>query len=50
VLMIARDKRIMGEHANGRFANALGWCYLVFITLAALAALPLFMITHAGQG
>ena len=31
----------MGEHANGRLANALGWCYLVVVTVAALAAVPL---------
>jgi manganese transport protein len=50
VLSVARDKRIMGEHANGRFSSALGWCYLGLITLAALAALPLFALTHGGQG
>jgi manganese transport protein len=50
VLMVARDKRIMGEHANGPLGNALGWFYLVFISLAALAAIPLFVITHGGRG
>ena len=50
VLMVARDPRIMGEHANGRLANGLGWFYLVTITLTAIAALPLFVLTHAGQG
>jgi manganese transport protein len=50
VLAIARDKGIMGEHANGAIANVLGWFYLVVITAAALAALPLFALTHAGQG
>jgi manganese transport protein len=50
VLMVARDKRIMGEHANGRFSNILGWFYLVTITLTALAAIPLFLMTHGGRG
>jgi len=50
VLMVARDKRIMGEHANGRLSNALGWFFLVAITLTALAALPLFVMTHGGEG
>jgi Mn2+/Fe2+ NRAMP family transporter len=50
VLVIAQDRAIMKEHANGLVANALGWFYLVAITLAALAALPLFALTHAGQG
>jgi hypothetical protein len=31
-------------------ANALGWLYLIVITLAALAALPLFFLTDLGQG
>jgi manganese transport protein len=50
VLVVARDKRIMGMHANGHFSNILGWFYLLFITLAALAAIPLFVLTHGGQG
>jgi Mn2+/Fe2+ NRAMP family transporter len=50
VLTVARDKRVMGPHANGRVSNALGWFYLAFISVAALAALPLFALTHGGQG
>jgi len=50
VLMVANDRRIMGKHANGPIAKALGWFYLVLITLAALAAIPLFFATHGGQG
>jgi manganese transport protein len=50
LLMVAKDRRIMGRHANGWLANTLGWVYLVTITLAALAALPLFFLTHQGQG
>jgi Mn2+/Fe2+ NRAMP family transporter len=50
VLMVAKDRRIMGDHANGRLSNALGWFYLVAITLAALAAIPLFLLTHGGRG
>jgi Mn2+/Fe2+ NRAMP family transporter len=50
VLMVARDERIMGRQKNGVFANALGWFYLVLITLAALAALPLLLMTHGGHG
>jgi Mn2+/Fe2+ NRAMP family transporter len=50
VLMVARDPRIMRERANGLLANVLGWGFLVLITLAALAALPLFWLTHQGRG
>jgi len=48
--MVAKDRHIMGSHANGWLANALGWFYLVLVTLAAIAALPLFFLTHGGQG
>ena len=50
LLMVARDADIMGPHANGMIANSLGWFYLLLITLAAILALPLFFLTHEGQG
>jgi manganese transport protein len=50
VLAVARDRGIMGPYANGPLANVLGWFYLALITVAALAAIPLFVATHAGQG
>jgi manganese transport protein len=50
VLIVAQDKRIMAKHANGPIANILGWFYLVLITLVAIAAIPLFIYTHGGQG
>ena len=49
-MLIAGDKEVMGDKANGWLANALGWFYLVVITLAALFAVPLLVITHGGQG
>jgi hypothetical protein len=39
----------MGEKVNGRLANGLGQVYLVLVTLAALAAIPLMLLTKAGQ-
>ena len=43
VMMIAHDRRIMGEHLNGRLALTLGW----FTTaLMALAALTYFAVTY----
>jgi manganese transport protein len=50
VMVIANDKDFMGEFVNGRFANAVGWFYLAVVTLAALLALPLLIITGGGQG
>jgi hypothetical protein len=40
----------MGRHANGRLANTLGGVYLVIILLAAVLAVPLLILTNAGQG
>lgn len=50
ILKTATDRKVMGVHVNGRVATTLGWFYLVIITLAAIAALPLMVITHSGQG
>jgi manganese transport protein len=50
VLLIARDPAYMGEHTNGSLATALGWLYLVIISVVAVAAIPLLIITNAGSG
>jgi manganese transport protein len=39
----------MGKHVNGRVLNAVALVYLVIILAAALAAIPLMIITGAGQ-
>jgi Mn2+/Fe2+ NRAMP family transporter len=48
VLLIARDRTFMAEHANGVLANALGWLYFAIILLVGLAAIPLMLITDGG--
>ncbi|WP_320671348.1 NRAMP family divalent metal transporter [Patulibacter defluvii] len=50
VLLIARDRTFMGEHANGRISTALGWVYMVVIVTLAIAAIPLLLATNAGGG
>jgi Mn2+/Fe2+ NRAMP family transporter len=50
VLLVANDRSYMGEHANGRLANTFGVIYLVLILLAAILAVPLLILTGAGQG
>ena len=50
VLLIARDRTFMGEHANGKLADALGWLYFAIILVVALAAIPLMLITDGGAG
>jgi Mn2+/Fe2+ NRAMP family transporter len=50
ILLVANDRNYMGEHANGKFANALGIFYLVVILVVALAAIPLMILSNMGQG
>lgn len=50
ILKAANDELAMKAHRNGRLANTLGWIYLILITIAAIAALPLLFITHGGEG
>ncbi len=50
ILVVANDPDYLGEHVNGRFANALGVVYLVVIAVSALAAIPLMVMTSMGQG
>ena len=49
LMLLARDKKYMGQYVNGRLANTLGWLFFVVITVAALAAIPLYVLTSGGQ-
>ena len=49
ILVVANDPVYMGSKVNGRVANGLGTVFLVVITTASVAALPLMLITAAGQ-
>jgi Mn2+/Fe2+ NRAMP family transporter len=48
ILVVANDPDYMGEHVNGRLGNALGSVFLVVIGVAALAAIPLMVVTRMG--
>jgi len=50
VLLVARDRTFMGEHASGAVSSFLGWLYLVVIVIVAVAAIPLLIATNAGGG
>jgi manganese transport protein len=50
LLLLAGDRKYMGEHANGPLAKSLGWLFFVVITTAAVAAVPLYILTAGGQG
>ncbi len=49
ILIVANDRTYLRDHANGRVANALGSVYLVVVLAASLAAIPLMLVTKAGQ-
>ena len=50
ILKQASDPDVMEEHANSRLSTALGWIFLVLITIAAVLGVPLMLLTHSGQG
>jgi hypothetical protein len=39
----------MGKHANSRADDITGIIFLILITMAAAAAIPLMVLTHSGQ-
>ncbi len=49
ILKVAADKSVMGKHVNSKIDTIMGSVFLVLITLAALAAIPLMIVTHAGR-
>jgi len=48
ILVVANDRQYLGDHVNGRFANAVGMVFLVVVVVAAVAAIPLMIVTGAG--
>jgi hypothetical protein len=47
---VANDRGYLGGRVNGRLANTLGVTYLVVVLAAAIAAIPLMIITRVGGG
>jgi Mn2+/Fe2+ NRAMP family transporter len=50
ILVVANDRGYLGEQVNGRLANTLGVLFLVVVLAAAVAAIPLMIITRTGGG
>jgi manganese transport protein len=50
ILLIANDHTYMGSKTNGKLANVFGVLYFVVIIAIAIAAIPLMLVTHGGQG
>lgn len=49
LMLLAEDKSYMGEKANKWLATILGWLFFVIVTVAAIAAIPLYLLTSGGQ-
>jgi manganese transport protein len=49
ILIISNDPDYMGEQTNGRVLNVVALIYLALLLLASIAAIPLMIITRAGQ-
>jgi Mn2+/Fe2+ NRAMP family transporter len=48
ILVVANDPDYMGDKVNGRLLNAVAFMYLVILVVAAVATIPLMIITKAG--
>ncbi|MCW3158295.1 NRAMP family divalent metal transporter [Micropruina sonneratiae] len=49
ILIVANDPDYMGEHVNSRALNVAGQAYFGLILVAAVAAVPLMIVTGVGQ-
>jgi Mn2+/Fe2+ NRAMP family transporter len=49
ILIVANDAQYMGDDTNGKLTNMFAMVYLVIILAASLAAIPLMIVTGAGQ-
>jgi manganese transport protein len=49
ILIIANDPDYVGEQTNGPVANFLGLGFLALLVIASIAAIPLMIVTRAGQ-
>jgi manganese transport protein len=48
VLLVARNREVMGKYANGYLTRILGWGYFGLICILAVAAPVLFIATNGG--
>ena len=50
LMLLANDRSYMKQYANKWLAKSLGWVFFVIVTVAAVAAAPLYLLTSGGQG
>ena len=48
VLLVANDRQLMGDLANGRLSNAVGTLTLALSCVVSVLALPLLVLTKGG--
>jgi Mn2+/Fe2+ NRAMP family transporter len=48
ILVVANDRRYMGDKVNSKFTNAVAFPYLVLLVCVSVATVPLMIITKAG--
>jgi Mn2+/Fe2+ NRAMP family transporter len=49
LMLLAGDRTFMGQYANKWLAKGLGWAFFAIVTAAAIAAIPLYLLTSGGQ-
>ena len=49
ILVVSNDTEYMGEYANGKILNVVASFYLLLVTVAAVAAIPLMIWTKMGS-
>ncbi|MGW6278613.1 NRAMP family divalent metal transporter [Kribbella sp. NPDC055071] len=49
ILIVANDPDYVGRETNGRVRNALALVYLALLIVTSVAAIPLMIVTKAGQ-
>jgi Mn2+/Fe2+ NRAMP family transporter len=49
LMLLAGDRIFMGQYANKWLAKGLGWAFFAIVTAAAIAAIPLYLLTSGGQ-
>jgi manganese transport protein len=48
ILLAARDRKLLGKHVNSRVIDGIAWLYLLMISVAAVAAPVLLVVTRMG--
>jgi Mn2+/Fe2+ NRAMP family transporter len=50
IMLVSRDRELMGEHVNGPIANIAGWAFFAVVCVLTVAAPVLLLATNGGGG